>query len=80
MSYFFEDVLVPFFVVFLIGSAFFAFIGGIAYTGTSYECQRYSEITGRDTKMGAGACYVKENGEWYRWDEYKMRFATKGDK
>lgn len=79
MNYFFEDVVVPFMVI-MIGLFLFCIpIGMFAHSMASYECQRYSEITGRDTKMGAGACYIKEQGQWYRWDEYKMRFATKGD-
>lgn len=80
MSYFYEDVVVPFLVIFSIMVLFLVGIGSLAYTGTAYECQRHAEITGRDTKMGGGACYVKEQGEWYRWDEYKIRFATKGEK
>lgn len=72
----FEDFLGPFLVVF----GGLAFIVGIIALLMSWECSSYQEMTGKQTKLSGGACYVKHNAEWYRWDEYKYRFATQGDK
>lgn len=57
----------------------FAFILLIAYAGTAWSCNRYSEVTGKQTKMGALSCYVKDGDKWYIWEEYKYRFVTKGE-
>ena len=46
----------------------------------SWECNSYQEMTNKPTKLSGGACYVKDNNEWYRWDEYKYRFATQGER
>ena len=64
----------------------FIVIGGItavlvifAIAMMNWECSSYEVMTGKPTKLTGGSCYVKENGNWYRYDEYKYRFATKGE-
>ena len=44
------------------------------------QCNTYQEITGRDTRYVTGMCYIKDNGEWFAWTEYKLRNATTGVK
>jgi hypothetical protein len=43
------------------------------------ECDAYEKLTGRQTLMQWGSCYVKDGGQWYRWDEYKLRNAATGN-
>lgn len=69
-----------FIAVSLFGIALVA--GGLMFAGfawTKYECRQYSELNKVETKVVAGACYVKGD-RWYRWDEWKLYNATKGAK
>lgn len=36
----------------------------MAYSN-KYECNKYNEATGRETKLVAQTCYTKVQGEWY---------------
>lgn len=54
-------------------------IVAIAFSISSWECNSYEKMTGKQTELTGGSCYVKENGQWYRYDEYKLRNATKGE-
>lgn len=76
--YFWEDIFGPVVVVFGLLILFFALILGIAIPATSYQCSKYEEVTGRPTKMAGGSCYIYEDNKWFMWEEYKLRFATKG--
>ena len=43
----------------------------------SYVCGQYEKITGFESRFSNfDACYVKRDGRWWRWDEYKMAYAT----
>lgn len=55
-----------------------AFIVTIIAFLMAWECSSYQEMTNKQTKLSGGSCYVKDGNEWYRWDEYKYRFATNG--
>ena len=37
----------------------------------SIDCDRYSEVTGRETKHEFQSCYVKHSESWYTLTEYK---------
>ena len=43
----------------------------ITYCVNIYDCNSYSEVTGRETKAVNLGCYVKHNYQWYSKDEYK---------
>lgn len=43
----------------------------MVYSNT-YECNQYQEVTGRQTKIVGLNCYIKYNGEWYRYNELKV--------
>lgn len=47
---------------------------------TEYQCNNYQQVAGKETKYAAfDACYVKTDGGWQRWDEYKARaIASEG--
>ena len=51
---------------------------GVAYWGVTVECADYQRITGRQTQLVTITCYVNDGGQWFRWDEYKLRNVTKG--
>ena len=55
-----------------------AVLFGLGYGLISWQCSSHAAVTGYQTKMAGGACYVREDDRWMRWDEYKLRFATKG--
>lgn len=50
-----------------------------AYAMTAWECAAYQNTTGKETKMAAASCYIKDGGAWYDWSEYKHRLVTKGE-
>jgi hypothetical protein len=72
----FDDFIMPFIVIFGVIAATAGLIGLLMV----WECSSYREVTGKQTKLAGGSCYIQENDEWYRWDEYKYRFATKGER
>lgn len=41
------------------------FIVVLMVYSNEYNCNKYSEATGRETKILAGTCYTKVQGEWY---------------
>ena len=43
----------------------FAGIGTVMVYSNEYQCNKYSEATGREIKMVAQTCYTKVQGEWY---------------
>ena len=43
----------------------FGGIGILMVYSNEYQCNKYSEATGRETKILAGTCYTKVQGEWY---------------
>jgi len=45
----------------------------------NWECNGYQSMTGKETKLVAGSCYIKDGSQWYRWEEYKYRLVAKGD-
>lgn len=58
-------------------------IGGLGYLCvlfTEAQCRAHTETTGQPAKRVLLTCYVKEDGRWMHWDEYKLRYATKGAK
>lgn len=75
---FFKDFLWALFIVLLCIALFVGAIFGIGHVLVSYECGEYSKMNNIDTRVVAGNCYLKEDGRWYRWDEYKLRNATTG--
>lgn len=58
---------------------FFALALGIGALFESYQCSRYEAVTGKPTRYEGLSCYVQDTGNWYAWDEYKHRLATKGN-
>lgn len=53
---------------------------GLAKLATAYDCDKYKEATKRPTKMVGMSCFIQDkNGEWYAWQEFKFRGATKGE-
>lgn len=58
---------------------FMAVIFGIGYGIKLYNCSAYQEATGRETKVIAMTCYVKDKGAWYAWSEYKLRLVATGN-
>jgi hypothetical protein len=61
------------FVVLITGFAIIIF-GSYPFMQTmnSYECNQYNEVTGRDTKIVGLNCYIKYDGEWYRYGEIRV--------
>lgn len=43
----------------------FVAIGVLMVYSNKYECKKYNEATGRETKLVAQTCYTKVQGEWY---------------
>jgi hypothetical protein len=43
----------------------FAGIGVIIFYANQYQCNKYHEATGRETKLVAQTCFTKVQGEWY---------------
>jgi hypothetical protein len=71
-------------------AGFIAFVAGIfslvislaislAYFSVAYSCNGYERATGKETKMYAFECYVKDQEQWFVWEEYKYRLVTKGE-
>lgn len=52
---------------------------GLQCMATSFDCDQYSKMTGKETKSNYGTCFIKQNNEWLSWEEYKLRNATKGN-
>ena len=50
----------------------------LVYPTGRYSCATHSEVAGQETKYAALTCYVKQDGKWMTWEEYKLRFATRG--
>ena len=48
------------------------------YIPTAWQCNGYSKVTGKQTKVVTLDCYIKDGNNWYVWSEYKYRLATKG--
>jgi len=40
-------------------------LGILTMSSNEYECNKYHEATGRETKLVAQTCYTKVQGEWY---------------
>lgn len=59
-------------------AAVFVLLVVLAVSVLNWECNGYQEATGKPTKVVGGNCYVKDQGEWYQWSEYKNRLVTKG--
>ena len=79
----FEDLLFSLQMLLLGVAIFVGLVAPIIWLALWYEerqCNTYQEVTGRDTKYLNGTCYVKDNGEWFSWPEYKLRNATTGVK
>jgi len=43
----------------------FGGLGILMMYSNEYQCNKYSEATGRETKLLAQTCYTKVQGEWY---------------
>jgi hypothetical protein len=43
----------------------FGGLGMLMVSSNEYQCNKYSEATGREIKMVAQTCYTKVQGEWY---------------
>lgn len=43
----------------------FVGIGTLMVYSNEYQCNKYQEATGRDTKLVAQTCYTKVQGEWH---------------
>jgi hypothetical protein len=43
----------------------FGGLGMLMVHSNEYQCNKYSEATGREIKMVAQTCYTKVQGEWY---------------
>ena len=43
----------------------FGGLGMLMVYSNEHQCNKYSEATGRETKLLAGTCYTKVQGEWY---------------
>jgi len=63
------------FVIFVVVSLPFVVL---SYWGTSVDCSTYQEVTGRKTKLVMMTCYIQDNNQWFRWDEYRLRNASTG--
>ena len=47
---------------------------GSTFAIETVMCGKYSDVTGRETKMNFG-CYVKDNDIWYSKEEFKFKQA-----
>lgn len=65
--------------VLAIAAAGMFFAVGCCVVVDAYLCSGYESATGKDTKYSALRCYIKDGGEWYSWEEYMHRLATKGE-
>jgi hypothetical protein len=53
--------------------AIIAFIAFGLNAWTASICSRYERITGKQTMYANfDSCYVQHEGQWMRWEEYKM--------
>lgn len=52
---------------------------GVRVLRDYYVCSTYTQVTGKETKYSGLSCYVKYNNSWFTFEEYKYRFAGKGD-
>lgn len=43
----------------------FAGLGTVMVYANEYQCNKYHEATGRETKLVAQTCFTKVQGEWY---------------
>ena len=43
----------------------FGGLGTLMVHSNEYQCNKYSEATGREIKMVAQTCFTKVQGEWY---------------
>ena len=43
----------------------FGGLGMLMVYSNEYQCNKYSEATGREIKLLAQTCYTKVQGEWY---------------
>jgi hypothetical protein len=78
MTTIFDDLIVPIGVLILVIAAVMAPLFGFAYWVGSAECSTYQQMTGKPTKYTMMACYINDSGQWYHWEEYKLRNATAG--
>ena len=71
-----RDYLKMFLVLGIVALAFMALI----FVYGEYTCNNYEALTGTETKhVPWDACYVKVEGRFMRWDEYKAYIvASKG--
>lgn len=51
---------------------------GLIYQLESWQCTGYQTATGKATKYVRAECYVKDDGAWYSWTEYKNRLIARG--
>lgn len=63
-------------VFLLLAAAATGLIGGATFTIADafrqYDCNAYSEVTGRETRyVDFNTCYVRYGDEWYSLDEHK---------
>ena len=65
-------------VILLLGVVFGGMIASVYFVG-GYQCSAYRKTTGHQTQFVALECYVKDQGQWYVWEEYKNRLVAKGD-
>jgi hypothetical protein len=73
-----DDFLEFWVPLFLIIAGVILAISAVGYYGGKMQCETYQEVTGRPTKYVAADCYVKDQGQWYQWDEYKNRLVAQG--
>ena len=52
----------------------FALLPYVSYS----DCVAYSKVTGRETKMQSGTCYVKHDGIWFTREEFKALITANG--
>lgn len=64
--------------VFIIIATIIGLITVLVLGSYSWQCSVYENVTGRQTKFTGMNCYVKDNGQWYVWSEYKNRLVAKG--
>jgi hypothetical protein len=74
-----RDVIAIFVVMAGVFGALFGLILGMSFMLVTYTCNGYETATGKETKMVSLDCYIKDEGKWYVWEEYKYRFVTKGE-
>lgn len=57
----------------------FACAVGLIHVEIANDCETYSTITGRETKMGNMMCYIKHNDQWFSRDEFKAPITANGE-